>query len=69
MNVMKVGCDKCDGFGYVSRFIVPDDNVHIACRNTEICDKCGGKGYAEYAVFSIEESKAILKHCGLSTES
>ena len=69
MKIMRVSCNKCDGFGYVTRFIVPDDNVHIACRGTEICDKCDGKGYTEHAVFSIEEAKVILKHCGLSTES
>lgn len=69
MNVMNVRCDKCDGFGYISRWIIPDDNVHIANRSTEICDECNGKGYTEHAVFSVEEAKAILKHCGLSTES
>jgi len=69
MNVMNVRCDKCDGFGYISRWIIPDDNAHIASRSTEICDECNGKGYTEHAVFSVEEAKAILKYCGLSTES
>lgn len=68
MNVMNVRCDKCAGFGYINRWIVPDDGIHIACRSTEKCDECDGKGYTEHAVFSIEEAKAILKHCGLSTE-
>lgn len=70
MDIMNIRCDKCDGFGYISRFIVPDedDNGRIACRSTETCDKCDGKGYTEHAVFSIEEAKAILEHCGLDVE-
>jgi hypothetical protein len=34
-----------------------------------VCTQCNGTGYTEYAVFSIEEAEAILKHCGLTTES
>lgn len=33
------------------------------------CPTCNGRGYTDYAIFSIEEAEAILKHCGLSTES
>ena len=68
MEVMNVRCNQCDGFGIITRWIVPDDNVHVANRSTEICEKCNGKGYTEYAVFSVEEAKAILKHCGLDKE-
>ena len=35
----------------------------------ETCGNCGGKGWREYAVFTVDEARAILKHCGLSTES
>jgi hypothetical protein len=34
-----------------------------------VCPNCNGVGYTEYPVFSVEEAKAILKYCGLSTES
>jgi hypothetical protein len=34
-----------------------------------VCQNCNGVGYTEYPVFSVEEAKAILKYCGLSTES
>ena len=33
-----------------------------------ICEVCNGKGYTEYATFTLEEAKAILKHCGLDKE-
>lgn len=59
MDVTKVICDKCDGFGIISRYINPNDGIHIACRSTEICDKCNGKGYTEHGEPS----------CDLSAES
>lgn len=34
-----------------------------------ICETCNGRGYTEYATFTLEEANAILKHCGLTTES
>ena len=38
-------------------------------REENECEACNGKGYIEYAAFTLEEAKAILKHCGLNTES
>ena len=54
MKVMGVICDKCDGFGIISRYINPDDGIHIACISTEICDKCDGKGYIEQCEHSCD---------------
>lgn len=68
MKIVREGCYGCGGFGFVEKFVVPDDNINIACKTTEVCEKCDGKGYKEYATFSVEEAKAILKHCGLDKE-
>ena len=32
------------------------------------CKACGDKGYVEYATFTAEEAKAILKFCGLKVK-
>lgn len=44
-----------------------DKTKGIYKKNEDECCACGGKGYAEYAVFTIEEAQAILKHCGIIT--
>ena len=47
-----------------------DELSHTGTAQVEYitCRDCGGKGYKEFPVFSVDEAKAILKHCGLSTE-
>ena len=70
MNTMQVTCGNCAGIGYKFRHKLIIDNIPGTLKREEItCESCNGKGYTEYAVFSVEEAKAILKHCGLSTES
>ena len=69
MNTMYIICDKCGGIGYTNQvFSVDEDGCTVKVQK-DICDKCNGLGHEEYAIFSVEEAKAILKHCGLSTES
>lgn len=71
MDVMKYFCNNCSGMGKKINWKVVDTNDNISTMKKEetVCEECNGKGYTEYAIFSIEEAKAILKHCGLSTES
>lgn len=71
MNTMQVTCCMCGGSGCTMKYRpVSSDGVITTLQGEEVrCESCNGKGWAEYAVFSIEEAKAILKHCGLSTES
>ena len=71
MNIMQHVCSSCAGLGYIEQWLeVKNDGPFNYCeRKTVECTVCHGKGYDEYAVFDIEEAKAILKHCGLSTES
>lgn len=75
MEIMKVTCGNCAGVGSTSKWEVVSKDEHFGTFNTmkrvdDIkCEVCNGKGYTEYAVFSVEEAKAILKHCGLSTEN
>lgn len=83
MNVMKVICGTCAGIGkhynwktiYMNNVSSTmeqnymEDVTAIAEREEIVCQACNGKGYTEYATFTLEEAKAILKHCGLSTES
>ena len=73
MNVKTTICSNCVGQGYVDGWttVEVDDKTGICTmRRAEVpCAMCNGKGYTEYAVFSAEEAKVILKHCGLDTES
>ena len=71
MNVMRVFCASCAGMGKQTIWKAADlsDNIGTMEREETICGACNGKGYTEYATFTVEEAKAILKHCGLTTES
>lgn len=70
MHRMNVTCGNCAGMGRFRRYkvVFEHNGVGEAVAEETVCDTCGGKGYTEYAVFSIEEAEAILKHCGLSVE-
>ena len=71
MNVMQVFCGSCVGTGKITNWKVVDfnGNTGTAEKEESICGACNGRGYTEYATFTLEEAKAILKYCGLSTES
>lgn len=70
MEIINVLCEKCAGLGYTKQNIIPNDDGMTVTIEKDICDECNGVGHIEkYAVFSVKEAKAILKHCGLSTES
>lgn len=66
MKTIQSPCMNCYGLGQVTMYEIVSDTECQAKQVT--CGSCGGKGYTEYAVFSVEEAKAILKHCGLSEE-
>lgn len=68
---MQVLCRSCAGTGKQINWKIVDlnDNVGTAEKEEVVCEECNGKGYTEYATFTLEEAKVILKHCGLSTES
>ena len=71
MNVMRAFCTNCSGMGkqITWKAINLVNNIGTMESEETICDACNGKGYTEYATFSLEEAKEILKHCGLTTES
>lgn len=73
MNINRIACCNCYGTGktQVFKMVSVDEKNGVGRLETEevVCEVCNGKGYNEYATFSVEESKAILKHCGLSTEN
>ena len=68
---MQKTCGSCGGTGkYLGWKHVESNNQTSKWEETEvICPQCNGAGWTEYAVFSVEEAEAILKHCGLTTES
>lgn len=66
MNVMKTFCGNCAGIG--TKTYWKDVGDHTLQKEDVQCEECNGKGYTEYAVFDVEEAKAILKHCGLDTD-
>ena len=72
MHIGQITCCACGGRGCVEvwKMVEYDELLHTgtAQREEATCGNCNGKGYVEYPVFSVEEAKAILKHCGLSTE-
>lgn len=70
MDVMQVFCGSCAGTGKQINWKVVDINDNMGTMVEEVvCGACNGKGCTEYTTFTLEEAKAILKHCGLSTES
>ena len=73
MIIKNATCGTCGGTGkhYVSvwRKEHVGDITDLIFKEEGDCIACKGKGYLEYATFSVEEAKAILKHCGLTTES
>ena len=72
MKKMTVVCGTCAGIGATDNFVTIEENegvTHTARIERTICPTCKGNGRYEYALFTIEEAEAILKHCGLTTES
>lgn len=73
MERKQVTCGNCGGTGYINIYEnvsgTTSGTISLRIKEATVCNNCNGKGYTEYAVFSIEEAEAILKHCGLSTES
>lgn len=73
MKINQITCGICGGVGSIVNWKVvsTDEKTGIGTMQSEevVCSACDGKGWTEYAVFSVEEAKAILKHCGLTTES
>lgn len=73
MHIRRMTCDNCYGTGNTIEWkiveIYEEAGVGRAQSEEVVCSSCGGRGYTEYPVFSVEEAKAILKYCGLSTES
>ena len=69
MERKQVICDGCGGRGHVTIWETTSydekTNIGTAASREVTCGLCKGKGWKEYAVFSIEEAEAILKHCGL----
>lgn len=68
MDVMYMTCKKCDGHGYTGERMVKN-NEWGTVKECSVCDVCNGTGNAPYVLFSMEEAKVIMKHCGLITES
>ena len=68
---MQVTCGSCAGMGKQINWEVVDfnDNMGTMKKEEVTCGACNGTGYIEYAIFTLEEAKAILKYCGLTTES
>ena len=71
MERRQVTCSNCFGRRrhLVWNIVNLDDKTSTMQEEEVVCTQCNGTGYTEYAVFSIEEAEAILKHCGLTTES
>ena len=71
MKRMQVTCGNCGGRGKEFVWTIVDlDDMQYTMKDEEVfCTQCNGRGYTEYAIFSVEEAEAILKYCGLSTES
>ena len=73
MNIKQITCRSCNGVGRrtIWKTVSMDEKTGIGTAVSEevVCEECNGKRYLEYAQFSVEEAKAILKHCGLNTES
>lgn len=65
MERIREMCKHCAGTGYPNQIIKPSEDGTLRAFKGEPCEKCDGKGYYEYALFTVEEAKAIMAHCGL----
>lgn len=72
METMRMFCNCCGGVGHYATWKTvskdPDTNICTMQSEEVKCEQCNGEGYTEYAVFSVEEAKVILRHCGLNKE-
>ena len=72
MRVKRETCRNCGGYGKLSRYVVDSvdeaSGVISATNKESVCPDCKGNGYIDYAVFSVDEAKAILEHCGLTED-
>jgi hypothetical protein len=71
MKTIQQTCGTCAGIGNTSFWVTTGEKDKYGNETTNLqqkeCPQCGGKGYTEYAVFTVEEAQAILKHCGIIT--
>ena len=69
MNIIRQMCGNCAGTGEITQYITTTlkHGGIVMPFDKEECYACGGKGYTEYAMFTMEEAQAILKHCGIIT--
>lgn len=68
METIQQICGTCAGMGKVVNWKNTNKVEGIYEKVEEECCVCGGKGYTEYAVFTVKEAQAILKHCGIITD-
>ena len=71
MLKQQILCTHCGGTGYIEKWVPTkrfDDDICEAKRELVTCNNCRGQGCEEYVMFSVNEAKAILTHCGLSTD-
>ena len=72
MNIRSRVCDFCLGEGKVNHYrnLGISENGYGAVKLEKMtCPVCEGRRSVDYAEFTVDEGKAILKFCGLSTES
>lgn len=69
MKTIRELCDNCAGTGEITQYITTTPKYGGIAKpfGKEECYACSGKGYTEYAMFTVEEAQAILKHCGIIT--
>lgn len=69
MTKVSQTCGTCGGTGVIIQSAsVPELKNTVRLEKVK-CSVCDGKGWLEYAMFTLEEAKQIMKVCGLSTES
>lgn len=70
MKTIQQMCNNCAGIGKVVSWKITNksEGSYGTAEKVEVeCCVCGGKRYTEYAVFTVDEAQAILKHCGIAT--
>ena len=71
MRTKQETCGTCRGSGLEREPVYAYIGGGVRWKQERIigkCKACDGKGYVEYATFTVDEAKAILKHCGLKVE-
>ena len=69
MKIINNKCENCEGKGKLYEWGRINGRPDLPTKVfTGACEECGGQGYVPFVLFTLDEAKAILKHCGITIQ-